>query len=117
MRLFLENVVTFEIAFVLPVIMVWGIPWPKRWWWRALIAVVTSWIALVSVVTLVFCPMDIEERTKRGEENPYLDCDNNNTAPLLLIGWVFPAIPLGIIGTGRWFLRKFGTGKRSGEPG
>ena len=109
MKLFIASIGQFAIAFVFPVLFVRFVPRPRRWRWRALIAIIGCWFALVWFVTQVYCPIAISEAERRGDENPYAGCDNNNVAPLIFMGWFFPAIPLGVWwGIGRWFSRRHG---------
>ena len=68
-KLFLASVAQFAISFVLPVLFVRYVPRPRRWRWRAVIAIIGCWFALVGFVTQVYCPMAIAEAERRGEEN------------------------------------------------
>ena len=108
MKFFLASLAQLAMAFVLPVVFVRYVRRPCQWRWRALIAIIVCWFALIWFVTQVYCPMEIAEAEKRGDENPYARCDNNNVGPLIIMGWFLPAILLGLWGIGRWFRRKYG---------
>lgn len=96
------------IAFALPVLLVRYVPWPHPWRWRALFSVVFCWLALMAFTAFVYSPLAIVLAEMRGVENPYHGFDNNDFDLLFLLGWLLPAIPLGLWGFGRWFMRTFG---------
>jgi hypothetical protein len=106
MKLFLASFAQLVISFVLPVLLVRYVPRPRHWRWRALIAIIGCWLALAWFMTQIYCPLSIAEAERRGDENPEARCDNNNVGPLIIMGWFFPAIPLGLWGIGRWLTRK-----------
>jgi len=96
MKLLLSWLALLMIAVVLPVLFVRLVPWPARWNWRALLAIFGAWLAFSWYITAIHCPLAYAEAERRGDANPRAGCDNNNLGPLIFLGWLLPAIAVGV---------------------
>lgn len=96
----------FAVAFGLPAILLFAFRRPRSWWGRAPLVIFISWVTLVIYTTEVYCRVGIALAERRGAEYPGEGFDNNNVAPVLLAGWLAPALAVGIIALVRRFLRR-----------
>jgi hypothetical protein len=97
----------FGIAFGLPIVLIFAFRRPRSWWWRVPLVVFISWVSLVLYTTEVYCRIGIARAEQHGAENPGEGFDNNNVAPVILMGWLAPALTIGIIAAGRRFLFRY----------
>jgi hypothetical protein len=85
----------FAVAFGLPLLLLVVVRLPRRWRWRAPLVIFLSWIALSAYMTEAYCRIGIARAEQRGED-PNKEFDNNNVGPVLLTGWIFPSISVGV---------------------
>lgn len=90
------------VGIALPVVLMRYVSRPCDWWWRATLITVVCWIGLVVFTCAVYQPIGIAHAEHRGVDNPYAGFDNNDTVPLIILGWLIPAISVGAGGLWRW---------------
>ncbi len=95
----MDEIATFELAIslrtALPlaiVLSVWLAPFPRHRGIRAIIAVLTAWIASVIYVEAIYNPAGIAAGHALGEHFPENRYDNNTIASTVLGGWIQPTL-------------------------
>jgi hypothetical protein len=71
---------------------------PVKRWLRGLVAVAAAWFAGIVYAIYVYNPAGKEAARYAGMHFPENHFDNNTIAVALLVGWIAPAIAVGIVG-------------------
>ena len=103
----------FQIAYVgwwllqlvVPVVVLVGLPRPRKLITRAFVTVLLVWVASIFYTALVYNPTGIASATAKGVDSPEMKFDNNTIASTLLGGWIYPAVIVGITVLGYHFWR------------
>ena len=93
------------LQLVVPVVVLVGLPWPRKLLARAFVSVLLVWVASVFYTALVYNPTGIASATAKGVDSPEIIFDNNTIASTLLGGWIYPTVIVGITVLGYRFWR------------
>jgi hypothetical protein len=86
----LIRVVAPIVPFTSTLFVLMLLPYPRSFRRKALVAILFGWVVSILYTTEIYNPVGIAYAMKMGFENPWTGFDNNNTAPLIFLGWFFP---------------------------
>lgn len=93
------------LQLIVPVVILIGLPRPRKLIARAFVTVLLVWVASVFYTTLVYNPTGIASATAKKVDSPEMKFENNTIASTLLGGWFYPAVIVGISVLGYRFWR------------
>jgi hypothetical protein len=86
---------------VVPIVLVAGLPRPRRLLHRAVAVILFAWGAHFFYTGLIYNPAGIAFAIEQGMDSPEMKFDNNTTGVSLILGWIIPAVSVCVFLWGR----------------